>query len=65
MSDEKKELRQVIENIDNSNNNKPKESVSSTSGFFSSIADALFDLKIKFEKDDSGIHIKIDKDKNK
>jgi hypothetical protein len=63
MADEKKELRQVIECIDDSNN-KPKESVI-TSGFFSSIADALFDLKIKFEKDDSGIHIKIDKDKNK
>ena len=63
MADEKRELRQVIECIDDSNN-KPKESIS-TSGFFSSIADALFDLKIKFEKDDSGIHIKIDKDKNK
>ena len=63
MADEKKELRQVIECIDDSNN-KPKENIS-TSGFFSSIADALFDLKIKFEKDDSGIHIKIDKDKNK
>lgn len=63
MADEKKELRQVIECIDDSNN-KPKKS-DNTSGFFSSIADALFDLKIKFEKDDSGIHIKIDKDKNK
>lgn len=63
MDNEKKELRQVIECIDDSNN-KPKES-DSAPGFFSSIADALFDLKIKFEKDDSGIHIKIDKDKNK
>lgn len=64
MADEKKELRQVIECVDDSNN-KPKESISTSGGFFSSIADALFDLKIKFEKDDSGIHIKIDKDKNK
>lgn len=74
MSDEKNELRHVIDRIDKSNtyrikrtyypDDAPTES-SGIAGVLSDIANILFDLKIKFKKDDSGIHIKIDKDKNK
>lgn len=74
MSDENKEMRQVIEPIDKSNthgikrNYYPDDSPTESTGIvgvLSDIANILFDLKIKFKKDDSGIHIKIDKDKNK
>lgn len=74
MSDEKNELRQVIEPIVKSNtyrikrNYYPDDSPTESTGIvgvLSDIANILFDLKIKFKKDDSGIHIKIDKDKNK
>lgn len=74
MSDENKEMRRVIEPIDKSNTHRIKRNYYSDDsptestgivGVLSDIANILFDLKIKFKKDDSGIHIKIDKDKNK
>lgn len=74
MSDESKEMRQVIEPITKSSTHRikrnyyPDDSPTESSGIvgvLSDIANILFDLKIKFKKDDSGIHIKIDKDKNK
>ena len=74
MTDENKEMRQVIEPIGKSNTHRikrnyyPDDSPTESTGIvgvLSDIANILFDLKIKFKKDDSGIHIKIDKDKNK